>query len=234
VRWREAALVATTTSLPHRYLLLGTDTDVGKTFVCAALCTALLRDGSRVTACKPLETGAPAEPDLDIVMRLCEKNERLRVNKGLRYALAAAPTAAAKAELRPAPSAADVASIVRSSEEDTDAVVVETCGGALTPLSSVDYVADLAERLPDYRTVLIAGLRLGVLSHAMGALEYLKSRGLPAPIVVLNDRYGTSPDWYVESTRADLSTRGLIVAAFIAHDAKLDEVDFSGVMALTS
>lgn len=224
---REAALVNSDLIPRHRYLLLGTDTDVGKTFVCAALCAALLRTGARVTVCKPVETGAPPETDIDAVARLCERNPRLRSAKGLRYALAAAPTAAARAESRPAPSAGDVAAMIRGAEERTDAIVVETCGGALTPLSATDYVADVAVRLPGYTTVLIAGLRLGVLSHALGAVEYLRSRGMPSPAVVLNDRYAASPAWYVESTRSDLASRGIDVASVIPHGSGLADVDFT-------
>ena len=213
----------------HRYLLLGPDTDVGKTFVSAALCAALLRAGMRVTACKPVETGAPAEADIDAIARLCRYNERLRLRKGMRYALAAAPTAAARAEHRAPPSASAVASLVRAAEDDTEAIVVETCGGAMTPLSAEDYVADLALCLPEYRVVIVAGLRLGVLSHTLGTTEYLKGRGAPLPAVVLNDRYARSPWWYVESTRFDLGSRGLEVPAFVGHGTRLADVDFAAL-----
>ena len=212
----------------RRYLVLGTDTDVGKTFVCAALCAALLKTGSRVTVCKPVETGG--QSDLDAIAHLCKRSERLRVRKGLRYALAGAPTAAAKAENRPAPSALDVAAIVRSSEEQADAVIVETCGGALTPLSHADVVADLVARLPEYRPVIVAGLRLGVLSHTFGAVEYLRSRGAREPLVVLNDRYASSPFWYVESTRGDLRLRGLDAVAFVGYRQSIEDVDFSQLL----
>ena len=229
MRATNAALVSQTNALRLHLLVLGTDTDVGKTFVCAALCAALLRAGQRVTACKPVETGAPSEPDIDAIARLCGRDQRLHVRRGLRYALAAAPSAAAKAEHRPAPTADAVAALVRAAQERMDAVIVETCGGALTPLTSTDCVADVALRLPEYRCVLVAGLRLGVLSHALGAVEYLRARGAPAPTVVLNDRYGTSPDWYVESTRDDLRARGLEVAAFVPHGARFADLDLSAL-----
>ncbi len=211
--------------------MFGTDTDIGKTYVSAALCFALLQTGARVVACKPLETGESPESDLEMIVRLCGRAEGLRTRRGLRYALAAAPTAAAIAERRPQPSAADVAAIVRAAEEGADAMVVETCGGVMSPLSASDLMADVAARLPDYRTVLVAGLRLGVLSHTFAAVEALRARGAARPpLVVLNDRFRTSAQWYVDSTRADLRTRGLEPAAFVAHDAPMEDVDLSALI----
>lgn len=218
----------------HRYLLFGTDTDVGKTFVCAALSAALLRAGLRVTACKPLETGGqPNQDDLETVSRLCGRDQRLRTRRGLRYALAAAPTAAAVAERRPPATVSDLVTIVRAAEEDTDAVVAETCGGALTPLSSVELMVDLAPRLPDYQPLLVAGLRLGVLSHSFGAAEALHARGGRPPLIVLNDRFSESPRWYVDSTRNDLRARGLETIAAIGHDVTVEAVDFGALTSIT-
>lgn len=211
----------------HRYLILGTDTGVGKTFVSAALCAALLRTGQRVTACKPIETGNPRESDLDVIARLCGPSEKLDVHPGVRYALAAAPSAAARAQGSPAPSAAQCAMMAHAG---SGAIVVETCGGALTPLSASEYVADIAAALPDFRTLLVAGLRLGVLSHTFGALEYLRSHGRAIASVLLNDCFAPSPPWYVKATREDLAARGL-ACAYVAHGAQITDPVFDELIA---
>ncbi len=227
----------------RRFLLLGTDTDVGKTTVAAALCTAALRAGLRVSACKPVETGAlfakpdvvfrasAASSDLDVVRAIA--GEAVRCVSGVRLELAAAPSAAARAAGVIAPSVADCVACVRSAEDATDVVVVETCGGALTPLSDTAYVADLAGALPDYSVLLVAGLKLGVLSHAFGASEYLKSIGRAIDGVVLCERFGACEPWFVESTRADLAARDLAVVAHIAFgDAGLPDRLAAGVHGL--
>lgn len=203
----------------RRFLLLGTDTGVGKTFVAGLLCSALLQAGLRVVACKPVETGSPAESDLDAIARLCGEGSRsaFRTLAGYRFALPAAPAAAARAEGKAAPTAADFAGIAREAERGADAVVVEGCGGALSPLSDHDYVADAARELADYRLVLVAGLRLGVLSHAFGIAHYLRSIGRHAFEIVACDCFGPSSPSFVGSTREDLGRRGLRVAAFVPH-----------------
>src|ERR1700674_3010970 len=85
----------------RRYLLLGTDTDVGKTTVAAALCAAALRSGLLVAACKPVETGAPERGDLDVIRAIA--GNAVRCVAGARLELAAAPSAAARAAGAAAP-----------------------------------------------------------------------------------------------------------------------------------
>lgn len=206
----------------QRFLLLGTDTDIGKTTACAALCAALLRTGRTVVACKPVETGSQTHADLKSLQTLLGAGERLRTVAGIRYELAAAPSAAARDAGERPPSIAECAKIVRAAEDDAGGIVVETCGGALTPLSASEYVGDLAASLPDYRVILVAGLRLGVLSHSFSAAHYMRSIGRPIDAVILCDRFGHSTAAYVRSTQEDMERRGLHVAAFIPHGVDTD------------
>jgi dethiobiotin synthetase len=208
----------------HRYLLLGTDTDVGKTYVAGALCAQLIARGMTVTACKPLGTGDAGESDLVAIARMVGDNSRLRVRSGIHLPLAAAPSAAARAANTAPPTSAQLAVIARAAEIGSDAIVIESCGGALTPISDREYVADLAFSLADYDTIVVAGLKLGVLSHVFGAAEYLRSRGRNVAGAVLVDRFGISPDWYVASTIADLAARGIPCIAFIPHKGAAADV----------
>ena len=200
--------------MTSRFLLLGTDTDVGKTTVGAALCGALLNKGARVAACKPVETGASEHSDL-ARLRALISDDRLALINGIRFDLAAAPSAASRAAGIAAPTNAQCAGFVRGAERTADAVVVETCGGALTPMSDTEYVSDLAPLLPEYRVVLVAALRLGVLSHTFAAAHYLRSIGSAPWAVVLVDRLGVSPEWYRQSTQEDMRRHGLQIGAFI-------------------
>ena len=59
----------------------------------------------------------------------------------------------------------------------SDAVVVEGVGGFRVPLNDDFDTADLAEQL-DLPVVLVVGLRLGCISHALLTVEAILSRGL--------------------------------------------------------
>ena len=221
---------------------MGTDTDVGKTHICAALSLMLLAADHRVVVCKPVETGiatmSPDEDsiaagsDLQVVERACADAlaGRIRYVHGTQYALAAAPTAAARAAGQHCMPAVVAAALVRSVEHGADAVVVESCGGALTPLSDTDVMADLAPLLPDYLPIVVAGLRLGVLSHTIAAMDCLRSRGAKRALVVLNDLYTKNPASFIESVCYDLRVRDIETATVVPHGAQPHEVDLASLM----
>jgi dethiobiotin synthetase len=74
----------------------------------------------------------------------------------------------------------DIAHLVachRALETLADAVVVEGAGGFLVPLSDLETGADLAQALA-LPVVLVVGLRLGCLNHALLTLEAIQARGL--------------------------------------------------------
>jgi dethiobiotin synthetase len=160
----------------------GTDTGVGKTLVSTALLHALARHHQRVVGMKPVAAGT-------MLVHGREVNEDV-------LALRAASTLAVPAALdnpvllsdavSPHVAAAraarsiDIAHIVachRQLLQLADAVVVEGAGGFLVPLSANETGANLAQAL-DLPVVLVVGLRLGCLNHALLTLEALRSRGL--------------------------------------------------------
>ncbi|MBG6070297.1 MULTISPECIES: dethiobiotin synthase [unclassified Polaromonas] len=160
----------------------GTDTGVGKTRVSAALLQALSAHHSRVVGMKPVAAGTEL---INGVM----SNEDV-------VALRAASTCAVPPELdnpvllpdpvSPHIAAAragvkiDIAHLVachRALETLADAVVVEGAGGFLVPLSDLETGADLAQALA-LPVVLVVGLRLGCLNHALLTLEAIQARGL--------------------------------------------------------
>ena len=74
----------------------------------------------------------------------------------------------------------DIAAIVRSYQAlaaQADAVVVEGAGGFHVPLTDTQTGADLAQALA-LPVVLVVGLRLGCLSHALLTAEAIRARGL--------------------------------------------------------
>jgi len=164
------------------WFVVGTDTGVGKTHASCALLHALARRHARVVGMKPVAAGGVESPDgfasedsiahraastikvppaLDCPVLLPEplSPHLAAAHAGVKIELA--PIVAAYAQLRML----------------ADAIVVEGAGGFLVPLSETETGADLAVAL-DLPVVLVVGLRLGCLNHAMLTADAIRARGL--------------------------------------------------------
>ncbi|GAC1410500.1 MAG: dethiobiotin synthase [Burkholderiaceae bacterium] len=166
----------------HAWFVTGTDTEVGKTLISAALLHALGAAGLRAAGMKPIAAGA------------AEHNHVLRNEDADRLAAAATvvlPAALATPYLLREPAAPHVAAGLENIHIDlrhvlhcfkevsakADAVVVEGVGGFRVPLSDAFDTADLAQQL-DLPVILVVGLRLGCLNHALLTAEAVAARGL--------------------------------------------------------
>lgn len=158
----------------------GTDTGVGKTRVALALVHALRTRGLRVAVMKPVSAGSAAgEPNEDVVALLQASNVAADLDDVNPYAFAdpvaphvAAQQAGVRIEL------AVVARAFARLAAAADAVVVEGAGGWRVPLNEREDMADLAQAL-GLPVVLVVGLRLGCLNHALLAAESIAGRQVP-------------------------------------------------------
>lgn len=170
--------------LPRVVVVTGTDTDVGKTVVTAAVCALLAADGRRVAAYKPTQTGVePGEPgDMGEVERLT----RVTVVEGTRLRAAMAPRPAASVEGVSLPTLGDHLRTITRLAETYDHVVVEGAGGLLVELTdAAETLADLAAALPDARVIVVARSGLGTLNHTMLTRASLAHSGVDCLGVVL-------------------------------------------------
>jgi len=158
----------------------GTDTGVGKTRVAVALIQSLRAQGLRVAAMKPVSAGsAPGELNEDVMALRQAANVMADVRDVNPYAFepAIAPhIAAEQAGVR-----IDLEMIVAAYARlatVADVVVVEGAGGWRVPLNEHEDMADLAQRL-GLPVVLVVGLRLGCLNHALLTAESVARRRLP-------------------------------------------------------
>jgi dethiobiotin synthetase len=158
----------------------GTDTGVGKTRIAVALIHALRAQGLRVAAMKPVSAGsAPGELNEDVVALIQASNVTADVRDVNPYAFAepvAPHIAAQQAGVR-----IDLAVIAESYARlaaAADVVVVEGAGGWRVPLNEREDMASLAQCL-DLPVVLVVGLRLGCINHALLAAESIASRHMP-------------------------------------------------------
>jgi dethiobiotin synthetase len=165
-----------------RLFVTGTDTGVGKTRMAAALCLAFGTAGRRVTAMKPVASGCERTPqglrNDDALALLAAMNVRAPYDEVNPFAFepAIAPHIAAAEAGRPI----DFDLLDRSFERlclRSDVTVVEGAGGWLAPLDATQSFADLAARW-SLEVVLVVGLRLGCLNHALLTAEAIERRGL--------------------------------------------------------
>lgn len=158
----------------------GTDTGVGKTRVAVALIHTLRAQGLRVAAMKPVSAGSgPGELNEDVVALMQAANVKADVADVNPYAFAepiaphiAAQQAGVNIEL-----SVIVAAFTRLAAT-ADVVVVEGAGGWRVPLTEHEDMADLAQRL-GLPVVLVVGLRLGCLNHAVLTAESILGSHVP-------------------------------------------------------
>jgi dethiobiotin synthetase len=161
----------------------GTDTGVGKTLVACALLRAFALSGLRAVGMKPVATGCRADvPDRaneDVAMLVAASNVQAPIDMINPYCFAPpiAPHLAAR-QSDTVISLERIGGCYRSLVALADRVVVEGAGGLLVPLGAEHDFADLARRL-ELSVVLVVGMRLGCLNHALLTALAVRHRGLP-------------------------------------------------------
>jgi dethiobiotin synthetase len=164
------------------YFITGTDTGVGKTIVTLGLMQWLQDRGHRVAGMKPVASGCAATPQ---GLRNADA-QQLQQQAGIELAYAAVNPYAFAPPIAPHLAAAaagcriDLDRIHARLQQlagQADRVCVEGVGGWLVPLNERDAVADLALRL-GLEVILVVGIRLGCLNHALLTLRAIEASGL--------------------------------------------------------
>jgi dethiobiotin synthetase len=160
----------------------GTDTGVGKTRVAAALCRGLAAGGTPVAAMKPVASGCTLTSEGlrndDALALLAAMNVPASYSDVNPYAFA--PAIAPHLAAREAGVSIDFDVLDRAYERlrlRSRALIVEGAGGWLAPLDAARSFADLAARWR-MDVVLVVGMRLGCLNHALLTAESIDRRGL--------------------------------------------------------
>lgn len=180
----------------------GTDTEVGKTLVAAALVHACRRAGLKAVGMKPIAAGCHCKDgvwhneDIDTLLEASSPGVTAEdINIYLFREPIAPHIAAARDGTR-----IHVDRIVARFDalaESADAIVVEGAGGFLVPLGGEASFADLAVAL-GLPVVLVVGMRLGCINHALLTQEAVTARGLTLAGWVAN-RVVPDMDAYAEN-----------------------------------
>jgi dethiobiotin synthetase len=171
------------TNKPPAIFVTGTDTEVGKTFVSVALARALASHGMRVSAMKPIASGAEHTPaglrNADALALAEAINISVPYEKLNPYCFE--PPISPHIAAEEAHVAINVGTIRARFDElvsGAEFVIVEGAGGWLAPISSTQSMADLAVAL-EIPVVLVVGLRLGCLNHAALTRGAIEAKGAP-------------------------------------------------------
>jgi dethiobiotin synthetase len=164
------------------WFITGTDTEIGKSMVTATLLHAFAARGQRVAGMKPIAAGATWNGSRwhndDVALISAASNVAIAAEHVCPYLLQepAAPHIAAGLEgihfdLD------HIEAALQSIRRQAEIVMVEGVGGFRVPLSDSQDTADLALKL-DLPLILVVGMRLGCISHALLTVEAIRARGL--------------------------------------------------------
>jgi dethiobiotin synthetase len=167
---------------PAGIFVTGTDTGVGKTLVSVSLVKALVQHGLRVSAMKPIASGSEHTPaglrNADALALAGAANVSVPYETLNPYCFepAVSPHLAAKeagidVDLR------IIKERFLALASGADFVVVEGAGGWYAPISPTQRMSDLPAML-DVPTLLVVGLRLGCLNHALLTKRAIDAHGV--------------------------------------------------------
>lgn len=196
----------------------GTDTGVGKTRCAAALLRAHVAAGRRAVGMKPVSAGGRTAIPPTLKRWYAHAPGNVHANEDVIELAIAGNVAAPLADMNPhdlaEPTSPHLAARAAGITIETgvivaawqrlaaaaDVVVVEGAGGWLAPIGNASTMADVASAL-ELPVVLVVGLRLGCLSHALLTRAAVLSTGLPFA------------GWIANSIEADFRQAGDYVEA---------------------
>nr|WP_255709758.1 dethiobiotin synthase [Lelliottia sp. WAP21] len=178
-------------NVTERYFVTGTDTEVGKTVASSALLQAARLQGFLTAGYKPVASGSDMTPDglRNTDALTLQRHSALTLSyqavNPYTFAEPTSPHIVSADEQRPIDFAVMSAGL-KALEKSAEWVLVEGAGGWFTPLSETQTFADWVslERLP---VILVVGVKLGCINHAMLTAQAIQRSGLPLAGWIAND-----------------------------------------------
>ena len=168
--------------MTNGWFVTGTDTEIGKTHVSSGLLRLFASQGLKVAGFKPVATGCALTPcglrndDALALVRASTVDVPYDLVNPCAFVPPIAPHLAAEAagvEICPD----RILGAFSTLADRADLVVAEGAGGWRVPLGDDWEMADLARRL-GMPVILVVGMRLGCLNHALLTAEAVRARGL--------------------------------------------------------
>ena len=216
---------------PLGLFITGTDTEIGKTWVSAIIVRDLVKAGHRVGVYKPMASDCVSDGQNIVsedALLLWEAAGCPLTPKEVCpqcFQAPLSPHLAARAEGREIDS-----ELARSGIEawsDYDIVIVEGCGGLMSPLDDEHYFADLAADF-GYPVLIVVDNRLGAINQGLQAAITANcfGGGLNVAGLILNDAQSFQGDQSLDSNFEQISQRSIApVLARVKHEAESCETD---------
>ncbi|MCA9396067.1 MAG: dethiobiotin synthase [Candidatus Omnitrophica bacterium] len=182
-----------------QFFITGTDTDVGKTVVSAAIAAAAYDRGFKVGVMKPFASGSRS--DTRLLKKHARSAQAVSEITPFYFKHPLAPYSSNLFEKKPLSVGGlrRAADTVRSKH---DVLIVEGVGGALVPITQSFYAIDIADMLK-LPVVIVSRLSLGTINHTLLTVEAVRTRGLKLAGVIFN-RVPTGKNGLAERTNADV------------------------------
>jgi len=169
--------------MSQAYFIAGTDTDVGKTTIAAGLLHAARLQGLSTPGAKPVASGCSAtakgQRNADALALIDESSVKLAYEEVNPFAFE--PAIAPHVAAREAGVALEVPALLKAMrhvlDQNADFTLVEGAGGWRVPLSDHANLSDLAIALK-LPVILVVGVRLGCINHALLSAEAIARDGL--------------------------------------------------------
>lgn len=165
----------------HKFFVTGTDTNIGKTYVTLAMIQFFAKQNLRVAGLKPVASG-------------CYQYKGLLLNEDALLLQEYSTVTIPYDKINPfrfkppiAPHIADTEGILTKESiyskyqdmlsEDLDVLFVEGVGGWCVPINNKETMADFVKKA-DLDVIVVVGLKLGCLNHAILTVDSILSRGV--------------------------------------------------------
>ena len=165
----------------NSFFVTGTDTDVGKTCVSAALAKHFRDNDVDVGVMKPFASGYKVTPDsvsadVEILMKYSGVTDSIDLVNPYYFEIPTSPYDASKQlnlEI-------DISKVIESYNQLSsihDIVIVEGIGGIMTPISRNYFVSDLISDL-QLSSFIVTGSKIGAVNHFMLTYEHARQKNL--------------------------------------------------------
>ncbi|MBL79228.1 MAG: dethiobiotin synthase [Nitrosomonadaceae bacterium] len=215
--------------MAQSYFITGTDTGIGKTIVSCALLSAFSGRGKSAIGMKPVVTGSVCGEWADVQAIIAASSvdaPKEWVNPYSFVPPIAPHLAAKKAGIE-----IDI-SFIRQAycnlQRIADVVIVEGVGGIMVPLNGHNNVADMACSL-NLPLILVVGMRLGCLNHALMTAKIAQAAGLKLVGWVAN-KIDPKMDSFDENFHALKSRLNFPLLGVLPFDKNIDTNNFSTLL----
>ncbi len=157
-----------------KFIVCGTDTDVGKTLICSFLVRGL-----NAYYWKPIQSGIANETDSDSVHRISKINKNKIIKEAYIFTEPVSPHWAAEIDKE----------LIRKEAlklpSVNDSLIIETAGGLMVPLTR-DFLQIDQIKVWDLPVILVCRSSLGTLNHTLLSIEALKKRKIKILGLIVN------------------------------------------------